>query len=317
MSNSSIASELEVLAGLDSAKRVVARLIQTRSGVHAVLFYGARGAGKRSLARILTRAWVCTSPEDVGREPQCRPCASFSRGQNPDVRVIEPTGLSNIISVRQITESKDQKADEPEPLRRFFGTGPLVSRHKVAMIFDAHRMNESASNALLKTLEEPMPHAKLILTTDSIGGVRSTILSRCLAVACELPAEKVGSEVTDDEWHLADGSPGRLAVIRRHPDLFRRLAEFAERLSVRNPGEALQAADEWRSLVSDFEKALEIRARAAGVETLQLLAGYLDRQAGRSPRRVQLVIEAHRRVQGNANAGLIADALFARILQER
>ncbi len=311
--------KLDSLLGLEGAKRVVSRLARERSDSHAVLFYGSQGSGKEELAQILAQVWLCRQPEQDGSaDGTCQACGAFERGANPDLLHMRPTGPSALLRLEQFVRVNNDP-DAPVPLLDFFRTGPLMSRHKVAIITDAHRMNASSSNALLKTLEEPLPHAKLILTTDSVGGVQPTILSRCLAVACSTPSidELKGGfpSATDEDLLLAEGAPGRLKTVLDHRAEYRAIAEFARTLRSRRREEALVTSEEFRAIAERLGDSRDLNARAANAEALSVLAVALARDAESTPGAAQAVIQAHQRVLGNASAGIVFDALFARILQ--
>jgi len=300
---------------------VVRRICLTGSSVHAVMFYGAAGGGKDQIAQILAQTWLCRNPDpETGADGTCQACGAYGRATNPDLLVITPSGPSSLIGVKHMVNDSP-KDDDPEPLLRFFRSAPIMSRHKVAVIVDAHRMNEAASNSLLKTLEEPLPHAKLILTTDSVGGVRSTILSRCLAVACSLPTieelEKAFPGATGDQIRLAQAAPGKLSEIVGNAAVYEPLAEFARRLIGRKEGEALLASEEFRALAEKIDGVKKSGARSANAEALSLLAVFLAREPSAPPIWTQLVIETHARVVGNANPAIAFDALFASLLSHR
>ena len=316
--SSSTASKLDELAGLTGAKRVVLQVASGPSSVHSLLLYGARGSGKNALAKLLSQAWLCQHPTEDGADGICRVCGAFSRGTCADFLHIAPTGPSGIIKVGAISPPSAKDKDDPVSLLEFFQTAPLMARHKVVMIEQAHRMNSAAFNSLLKTLEEPHPFARLVLTTDSISAIPATILSRCLAIACELPSgedmHRLFPEANKVDLILSEGAPGRTAHVLAHADRYRAIYEFAESLNTRPPGAALIAAEQFRSICDGIEKALQCGARAAQSEALETLAIALSRGASRNPTWSHRVLEAHRRVIGNASAGLAFDALFSAIL---
>jgi DNA polymerase-3 subunit delta' len=305
---------------LEGAKRVVRKLALDHAETHAVMFYGAQGSGKEELARILAQFWLCRSPGPDGADGECQACGAFGRGTNPDYLCVTPLGPSALITIRHFHTRPPEKEDDPRPLIPFFRTGPIMSRHKVAIITDAHRMNNDASNALLKTLEEPLPHAKLILTTDSVGSVRPTILSRCLAVPCALPNVdqlRTGFPATTEvDLVLSEGSPGRLKSVLEHAEAYRPIEAFERSIRARNRAAALLASDEFRSLADRLSDARGIPARAANAECLEMLAIALANDPCAPNGWAQAVIEAHQRILGNASATIVFDALFSRILPD-
>lgn len=289
------------------------------SGVHAVLLYGAPGGGATALADALAQAWMCTQPGPEGACGVCQSCRAFERGKSADGLHLRPSGPSRIFKLGAITGSPPDD-ENPTALKPFFRTTSLYARHKVAILHDAERMNGDAANALLKTLEEPHPHAKLILTTTSVGTLLPTIRSRCLAVACALPegsALREGHpEATADDLILAEGAPGRLQEILRDPGPYRDLADLARSLPRRRRAEALVLTEAVRAIAERLEKAKGLNARAANAEAVALLAAWTARDPDADPRWTAILADAHRRILGNGNAGIVLDAAFARMLRK-
>ncbi|HEY4721354.1 MAG TPA: DNA polymerase III subunit gamma/tau, partial [Anaerolineae bacterium] len=133
---------------------------------HAYLFSGPRGTGKTTMARLLAKAVNCTNPDLAARpDNTCPICAAITDGRMLDL--IELDAASN----RGIDEIRD--------LRDKINFSPGQSRYKVYIIDEVHMLTEPAFNALLKTLEEPPPHAIFILATTDPQKVPATIVSRC------------------------------------------------------------------------------------------------------------------------------------------
>ena len=294
---------------VSGASRFVARLIEGGSPVHAVLLYGGAGAGQEAFARQIARHWLSAAPEGAA-------AGSFDRGNNPDLLVISPEGKSNLIKKDAIRPGGEE---ETTPLTTFFRTMPLASDHKVAIIEEVHRLTPDAANSLLKPLEEPGPHAKLVLTTSAIGGVLPTILSRCLAVPCSLPeladleAELPGADPV--LVRLALGSPGELGPMITKPGPFEALVAFADELRNAGPEKALMLTDKLRAIAETLPG--DLGARTGNARALELLARLVAHDERFPPTWTAQIVEAHRRILGNASANLALDALFATLLTRK
>lgn len=139
-------------------------LNQIRSGrvAHAYLFSGSRGTGKTSTARILARAINCLSPVDGEPCGECEACKNVN-----SVDIIEMDAASN------------SRVEEMRALIERAEFAPLDLKTKVYIIDEAHMLTKNASNALLKTLEEPPAHVVFILATTEPQMLPATIVSRC------------------------------------------------------------------------------------------------------------------------------------------
>ena len=149
----------------DHVTRTLRNAVAGGRVVHAYLFCGPRGTGKTSTARILAKAVNCLDPQ-VG-EPcnRCASCVAVNEGRAIDL--IEIDAASN----RGIEDARD--------LREKIRFSPAEAKYKVYIIDEAHMLTSEASNALLKTLEEPPEHAILILATTEAHKILPTISSRC------------------------------------------------------------------------------------------------------------------------------------------
>jgi DNA polymerase-3 subunit gamma/tau len=132
---------------------------------HAYLFCGPRGTGKTSTARCLAKAVNCLTNGKGEPCNSCPVCQAITEGRALDV--IEVDAASN----RGIDEIRD--------LREKVNYAPNQARYKVYIIDEVHMLTKEASNALLKTLEEPPPHVIFVLATTEAHKVLPTILSRC------------------------------------------------------------------------------------------------------------------------------------------
>ncbi|MCL2085141.1 MAG: DNA polymerase III subunit gamma/tau [Oscillospiraceae bacterium] len=132
---------------------------------HAYLFTGTRGTGKTTCAKILARASICLAPENGSPCNRCAPCAGALDGSLLDVTEIDAASNSGIDNIRAL---RDETAYTP-----------VSARRRVYIIDEVHMLSVGASNALLKTLEEPPEYVLFILATTETHKVPATILSRC------------------------------------------------------------------------------------------------------------------------------------------
>jgi DNA polymerase-3 subunit delta' len=295
---------------LESAKRIVLKLAKPDSSPHAVLLYGAEGSGKTELANALAQAWLCTKPTEDGACGECQACSAFERDKSADFLHIAPAQPSNIIRLAAMIQMRVEDEAYQTPLLDFFRTPPLMARKKVTIIRDADRMNDSTANAFLKTLEEPGDYAKIILTTSNIGAVLPTIISRCLSVACELPLPGSKAEAMEI---LSENAPGRRVHIEQHKEAYLAIHAIAANLHNEPAIRALALAEEFRNAADLLEKSLHSNARTANVEALRAF-GTCIAEVHRNPEWMSEIAEAHRRIVGNGSAGLVIDAMFARML---
>ena len=150
--------------GQDRVTRTLANAITANRIVHAYLFSGHRGTGKTTTARILAKALNCEQGPTATPCNVCVACRAIGGGVSLDV--IEIDAASN----RGIDEIRD--------LREKVKLVPVEGRSKVYIIDEAHMLTAEAANALLKTLEEPPPHAVFILVTTEPHRLPATITSR-------------------------------------------------------------------------------------------------------------------------------------------
>jgi DNA polymerase-3 subunit gamma/tau len=133
---------------------------------HAFLFAGPRGTGKTTVARILAKAVNCLE-EDLAKRPcnECDHCRSVNAGTFLDLIEIDAASNTSVEDVRD--------------LRDKINFSPNQGRYKVYIIDEVHMLSTAAFNALLKTLEEPPPHAIFVLATTEVHKIPATVLSRC------------------------------------------------------------------------------------------------------------------------------------------
>ena len=132
---------------------------------HAYLFSGPRGTGKTSTARILAKALNCTGPEENRPCDVCPTCVAISEGRMLDLIEIDAASNNSVDDIRE--------------LRDKVGFRPSEGSYKIYIIDEVHMLSNSAFNALLKTLEEPPPHARFVLATTEPHKIPATVHSRC------------------------------------------------------------------------------------------------------------------------------------------
>jgi len=132
---------------------------------HAYLFCGPRGTGKTSTGRILAKAVNCLTN---GKGEPCNTCSMCQA-------ITEGRALDTI----EIDAASNRGIDDIRDLRERVNYAPNQARYKVYIIDEVHMLTKEASNALLKTLEEPPPYIIFVLATTEAHKVLPTILSRC------------------------------------------------------------------------------------------------------------------------------------------
>jgi len=153
------------LVGQEAVVRTLKNALKAGKLTHAYLFTGPRGTGKTSTARLLAKTVNCLSP--VNGEPcnECQLCREIADGSSFNVVEIDAASNRGIDSIRELRE----KVMVP----------PSSGRYKVYILDEAHMLTTEAFNALLKTLEEPPPHAIFVMATTDVHKMLPTVLSRC------------------------------------------------------------------------------------------------------------------------------------------
>jgi DNA polymerase III subunit gamma/tau len=155
------------IVGQEAIVQTLRNAVLSQEVAHAYLFSGERGIGKTSAARILARAVNCL--DSTNGEP-CNACGNCKVIlENRSLDIVEIDGASNR-GIDHIRQLRDEVNFAPTDLRR-----------KVYIIDEVHMLTNEAFNALLKTLEEPPPHAMFMFATTEPHKIPRTIISRCQA----------------------------------------------------------------------------------------------------------------------------------------
>jgi DNA polymerase III subunit gamma/tau len=160
----------EDLIGQEAMVRTLSNAFETGRVPQAWILTGVRGVGKTTTARILARALNYQHPDGSGGPTITMPtlgihCQAIMESRHVDVLEMDAASHNGVDDVRQINEAV-----------RY---APVTARYKVYILDEVHMLSGAAFNALLKTLEEPPPHAKFVFATTEIRKVPVTVLSRC------------------------------------------------------------------------------------------------------------------------------------------
>jgi DNA polymerase III delta' subunit len=253
---------------------------------HAVLLSGPGSVGKTTLALDLAAGLLCLDPDPASRPCRvCRGCRQVAGGNHPDLHRLAPQGPGGQIRIGLSTNP------DPGTARFLIGELSLMSAEggaRVAIVEQAHRLNDDAQNALLKLLEEPPPGVTIVLCTDDEECLLPTVRSRCVRIRLASVASR---EI--EEWlaelrvsdapraarlaRLADGRPGLALAYARSPDAERLRGEIArgivDMLAATRQAR-LAAVREMMKTATAFNAALgEGSAEAAGALNMDAAAG--------------------------------------------
>ena len=159
------------LIGQDAMVRTIANGFESGRIPQAWILTGVRGVGKTTTARILARALNYELPDGSITAPTVTMpvlgvhCEAIMESRHLDVIEMDAASHNSVDDVRQINDA--------------IRYAPVSARYKVYILDEVHMLSGAAFNALLKTLEEPPPHAKFVFATTEIRKVPITVLSRC------------------------------------------------------------------------------------------------------------------------------------------
>ena len=187
-------------------------------GAHAVLLHGAPGDGLFDAAQRIVQAWLCEAPAGTPRPcGHCGACRQLMAGVHPDLHRLLPEALRLELGLADAAKADDDGASESgakgrrKPSRQiridevrgaidWVATTSSRGGGKVVLVHPAEAMNLQSANALLKTLEEPPPGARLLLTAAEPAQLLPTVRSRCQVVRLTPPPADEARR-----WLLAQG----------------------------------------------------------------------------------------------------------------
>ncbi len=175
---------------------------------HSMLFTGEDGIGKKFTAINFYKALNCEkrSLEHIDACNDCRLCHLISNLTHPDMKIISPQEKGQI------------KVDVIRELNEFLGLKPYEGGYRMVLIDDAHTLNISASNAMLKTIEEPPEKTVIILISSRPESIPETILSRCIRIHFS-PLNKEESAIIQK---MLNTSGDDIPLFRGRPGLYER-----------------------------------------------------------------------------------------------
>jgi DNA polymerase-3 subunit gamma/tau len=265
--------------GQDHITRALRNAVREERVAHAYLFSGPRGTGKTSSARILAKALNCTDLQDGEPCGVCQSCVGITTGASLDVHELDAASNNGVDAMRDLVA------------RAALGT---PGRWKVYIVDEVHMLSAAASNALLKTLEEPPGHVVFVLATTDPQKVLPTIRSRTQHFEFRLLSGDVLAELLADVNQAAG-----LGVSPEAIDLVMRRGSGSARdaLSVLDQVAAAgEVAEDGEDHVEELVEALSDRdAGRALVAVAEACA------SGRDPRRLATDVLDHLR-----NAFLLA-----------
>ncbi|WP_229502144.1 DNA polymerase III subunit delta' [Massilia cellulosiltytica] len=168
---------------------------------HAILFHGPAGIGKADFIEAFAQALLCENMRPDGHAcGTCASCGWFVQGNHPDYRRVRPEAMEDEApsaegdeapaeekKAKSKTASKEIKIEQVRALADFMNISTHRQGLRVVVLYPAEALNMPASNALLKTLEEPPPGTVFLLASNGLDRLLPTILSRCRKFALPMP----------------------------------------------------------------------------------------------------------------------------------
>ena len=230
---------------------------------HAYLFAGPRGTGKTTTARLLAKAVNCLN-DDLTQRPcnQCAHCQAVNQGRFLDLIEIDAASNTSVEDVRD--------------LRDKINFSPNQGRYKVYIIDEVHMLSTAAFNALLKTLEEPPPHAIFILATTEGHKIPATVLSRCQWHEFRrIPAKEIVATLKDlaRQENIRIDEPALLLIARQATGALRDAISLLDQLASTGKPVTLELAQAvlgtaTSQSVLELAEALVARDAAAGLDVI-------------------------------------------------
>jgi len=208
------------ICGHEAATAFLKEHTQPEKLRHAYLITGPEGVGRTTLALAFIKALNCLNPPAQGEFcDQCFAC-----------RQINARAFSDLTLLTPLEGHQDLRIDQIREMQQALALAPYQAKYRIVLIQDFQRATAAASNALLKSLEEPPARAVLILTADAQESLLETIASRCeilrlrplpvdAAALCLTEAYQIPPEQAKLLAHLTSGRIGAAVKLYQNPDL--------------------------------------------------------------------------------------------------
>ncbi|MGD0543647.1 MAG: DNA polymerase III subunit gamma/tau [Candidatus Acidiferrales bacterium] len=256
------------IVGQQHVTRTLANAIGSNRVAHAYIFSGVRGVGKTTTARILAKALNCASGPTANPDNTCDSCREISAGTSLDVLEIDAASNRGIDQIRE--------------LREMVRYAPASSRYKVVILDEAHQLTGEASNALLKTLEEPPERVVFILATTRAEDLSETIKSRAqLFQFRSLTFKEIAEEI--ERIARAENlqiEPGAVAVLARAAEGSLRDGLSLLEQAISYSGETVTDAEVRELLGVVAESVLDELVEAIATQSAERALGLVHRLIG-------------------------------------
>ncbi len=245
--------------------RVLFSQLSERTSVHAFLITGEKGTGKKTLGHLMGMTLLCTSE---GNRPcgSCRNCLLAEQGEHPDLIVIEK---GNPIAPGIKKDRATIPVEDIREMIRICGIRSTDGNMHVVLIHDADKMTPQAQNCLLKTLEEPPADTCIILATDHMESLLTTVISRCRIIRIKawedeyilsvLRKNGVPAQRAQEAVSASNGSVGRAIELASEDDYWKLRKDVLDVFfGNTSRSEILKISNQWKDRKQIAEDVLSI-----------------------------------------------------------